>query len=434
MKFQNLYITLLLLSAIACASNPYEKICNTELLRSYNMHGIDNPDEIVLEMCPNIHSSCCKKTDQLEMYANWIHSKEKQSIETHYRGLTGYYTRLLDQIIDVHHFAELTIKKLQVKRVANCKVIAERILTYKTADIMDQIKTNLRKMEDFFTSTYQGFYCSICNHDNHKHFDIDKSTVNFSEKFCRDIVEHTLPVVIFWYDDVVKYFNLVSKFLMSCDYKGDYKAEALIPKNQIFVEDDLIAKHLGECRDFRNKKSWFAYCSDLCHAFTISKFSSFFEPHKDQIEDYTQFVKNTLFKVRSMEGKDPSFNEPITGGVKNTRRVLFDQDATNEQNKKDAAADDVEPVIFKAGLESKVKLDTFKSIFGGEGISMYDDGRNSLINTQMYNEIKTKLHLEHISNVGSPNIDENDKSLIAAMSTQIYGAGVLIALMIWLIN
>ena len=434
MKFKNLYITLLMLFATARAGNPYETVCNTDLLRSYNMHGLDNPDQVVLEMCPNIHSSCCKKTDQLEMYANWIHSKEKQSIENHYRGLTESYTRLLHEIVDVHKFAEKTIEKLRIKRVANCKVIAERILTYKTSDVIDQIKLNLRKMEDFFTSTYQGFYCTICNHDNHKHFNMDTNTVNFSEKFCRDVVEHTLPVVIFWYEDVIKYFNLVSKFLLSCDYKGDYKAEALIPKDHIFVEDDLIAKHLGECRDFRNKKSWFVYCSDLCHAFTISKFSSFFEPHKEQLAGYTDFLKNTLYKVMSMEGKDPSFNEPISGVVKNTRRMLFDQDATNEQNKKDAQADDPEPVIFMAGLQSKVKLDTFKSVFGGEGVSMYDDGRNSLINTQMYNEIKTKLHLEHISNVGSPSVDETDQSLIAAKSVQIYGATALLALLTWLIN
>lgn len=426
-------MSIVLVAAASCASNPFEHNCNIELLHSYNMHGLEQPQEVILEMCPNIHSSCCKKTDQLEMYANWIHSKERETVETHYRGLTQAYSNAMVQVLEVHKFAEKTIKKLEVKRVANCKVIAERILTFKTAEVLEQIKINLRKMEDFFTATYQGFYCAICNHDNHKHFNMDTNTVNFSEKFCRDVVEHTLPVVIFWYDDVVKYFNLVSKFLMSCDYKGDYKAEALIPKNQIFVEDDLISKHLGECRDFRNKKSWFAYCSDLCHAFTISKFSNFFEPHKDQIDEYAEFIKTTLFKVTSMDGKDPSFNE-VGANLKSTRRVLFDQDHTNEQNKKLAQAEDPEPIIFQAGLQSKVKLETFKSIFGGEGVSMYDDGRNSLINTQMYNEIKTKLHLEHISTTGSPSIDETDKKLIAAMSAKILGTTLFLGLLAWLIN
>lgn len=432
MKFQNLYIAFCLVLSTKQSSHPYDKHCNTDLLHSYNMHGLDSPQEISLEMCPNVHSSCCKKTDQLEMYANWIHSKEKENVEGHYRGLSDDYNTLIKQVSEVHKFAEKTIKKLEVKRVANCKVIAERILTFKTAEIQDQIIKNLRKMEDFFTSTYQGFYCSICNHDNHKHFNTENNTVNFSEKFCRDIVEHTLPVVIFWHADVVKYFNLVSKFLLSCDYKGDYKADALIPKNMIFVEDELVEKQLGECRDFRNKKSWFAYCGDLCQAFSISKFSSFFEPNRDQIKEFTEFIKTNLFKVMSMEGKDPAFIEKP--GVKNTRRMLYDQDATNQTNKKAADAENPEPIIFQAGLQSRVKLDSFKSIFGGEGISMYDDGRNSLINTQMYNEIKTKLHLEHISTTGSPNIDETDKKLIAAMSAKTLTVGILAGLYALFVN
>ena len=432
MKIQNLYITLTLILSTIHAANEYDRYCNIDLLHSYNMHGMEEPEEIVLEMCPNVHLSCCRKTDQLEMYANWIHSKERTLVEHHYRHLTEIYSELFEEVLEVHKFAEKTLKKLEVKRIANCKVIAQRILSYQTKEVFAQIKLNLRKMEDFFTDTYQGFYCAICNHDNHKHFNMDNSTINFSEKFCRDMVEHTLPVVIFWYDDVVKYLNLISKFLLSCDYKGDYKAEALIPKELIFVEDDVVAKHLNECRDFRNKKSWFAYCGDLCHAFTISKFSNFFEPHKEQIEEYTTFVKTTLFKVLAMEGKDPSFHEPASGH-KSVRRVLFDKDHTNQENKKAAEAED-DPIIFQAGLQSKVKLDTFKSTFGGDGISLYDDGRNSLINTQMYNEIKTKLHLEHISTQGSPSLNELDKSLIQAMNTSILSAGVFVSVLIWMFN
>ena len=432
MKIQTFTIALTILISSINANDQFDRYCNIDLLHSYNLHGLEEPEEIVLEMCPNVHMSCCRKTDQLEMYANWIHSKEKNLVESHYRHLTEIYSELIEEVLEVHKFAEKTIKKLEVKRIANCKVIAERILVYKTKDLFNQIRINLRKMEDFFTETYQGFYCALCNHDNHKHFDMDKSTVNFSEKFCRDVVEHTLPVVIFWYDDVVKYLNLISKFLLSCDYKGDYKAEALIPKEFIFVEDDVVAKHLGECRDFRNKKSWFAYCSDLCHAFSISKFSNFFEPHRDQVQEYTTFIKNTLFKVLAMEGKDPNFNEPA-GGHKSTRRVLFDQDHTNQQNKKESQGEE-DPIVFQAGLQSKVKLETFKSIFGSDGISLYDDGRNSLINTQMYNEIKTKLHLEHVSGQGSPSLNDLDKSLIAAMNAKILSFGVFAAFLLWVFN
>lgn len=383
-------------------------------------------------MCPSVHMSCCTKADQLEMYANWIHSKERKLVQSHYRNLTDIYSKLFEAVLQVHKLSEKTMKKLEAKRIANCKVISENILNFRTGEVLDKIKLNLRKMEEFFTDTYQGFYCALCNHDNHVHFDIDASTINFSEKFCRDIVEHTLPVVIFWYDDVVKYLNLVSKFLMSCDYKGDYKAEALIPKEIIFLEDELTARHLAECRDFRNKKSWFAYCGDLCHAFSINRFSDFYEPHKEQIVQYTEFIKTTVHKIQMMEGKDPSFKEPPKT-KKTINRILFDKDHRNEEKRKDAQ-DSQYPVIFQSGLQSKVKLEVFKSIFGGDGVSLFDDGRNSLINTEMYNEIKTKLHLEHISTRTSPSLNSTDKRLVGVMNATVLSVGLIAGVFLYMFN
>lgn len=392
----------------------WKTTCNMELLHSYGMHGLNKPQQIVLEMCPNVRSSCCKKSDQLEIYANWIHAKEEVMIKKHYRELTDDYSNLFEELIDTHNHARDIIKKLSVKRVANCKLIAQRILSFEVEEILAQIKVNLRKMEDFFVASYQGFYCSICNHDNHKFIDLDKGVVNFSEKFCRDIVENTLPVAVFWHEDVVRYLNLVSKFLLSCDYKGDYLANVFIPKEHIFAEDEVVAKHLANCRDYRNKKSWFAYCEDLCHEFHVARYAPFFEPHREQIVEYTKFLKTKLAKIKSEEGRDPSFNK-IPGIVD---RMLLDKDADNEDKKTEMQHE--EGIIFGAGLQAKVKLETYKSSFGTEGISMYDDGRNSLINTQMYNQIKALLHLERtVSTTGSVKMNATDLKLARALKSSV---------------
>lgn len=53
-----------------------------------------------------------------------------------------------------------------------------------------------------------------------------------------------------------------------------------------------------------------------------------------------------------------------------------------------------EGVIFKSGLQAKIKLEMYKSVYAIDGISLYDEGRNSLLSSSMYNQVKTLLQLE----------------------------------------
>ena len=71
-------------------------------------------------------------------------------------------------------------------------------------------------------------------------------------------------------------------------------------------------------------------------------------------------------------------------------RVLFDEDEEIDAKMKKSRVD----VIFKSGLTNKVRLENFTSVFKLDGVNMYDDGRNSLLSSAMYNEIKTLMHME----------------------------------------
>ena len=62
-------------------------------------------------------------------------------------------------------------------------------------------------------------------------------------------------------------------------------------------------------------------------------------------------------------------------------RILFDED----QALADSMSKLREGVIFKNGLNSKVKLENFTSEFRINGVSLFDDGRNSLVSSAMYN-------------------------------------------------
>lgn len=168
-------------------------------------------------MCPGIHNSCCLKEDQLRMYSNWVHSKERNKIKKHYLYVNNLYINVMEEFHKVHDMAQKTIKVLDYKKIANCKVLANRIIAFEVTQLFSRIQENLRRMEDFLYDSYKGFYCSICDHGNHQFFNKKTRTIQFSEKFCRDVVENSLSNLLFFHIDIVKYSNLVSKFLLSCD-------------------------------------------------------------------------------------------------------------------------------------------------------------------------------------------------------------------------
>lgn len=110
-------------------------------------------------------------------------------------------------------------------------------MNFDIPDLTAKIEENLKKMEEFYYETYRGFYCGICNYQNQKYIDPKKKEIVFSEKFCRDIVENSLANLVLYHVHYNKYANLISKFLSSCDYKGDYQADVAVDKKYIFVGD-----------------------------------------------------------------------------------------------------------------------------------------------------------------------------------------------------
>lgn len=85
-------------------------------------------------------------------------------------------------------------------------------------------------MKEFNKISYKGFYCAICDFDNQKFFNIERRKIDLSEKFCRDIVENSLPTLMLFHDDIIKLLNYVTRFLVSCDFRGEFNMDAIFPK------------------------------------------------------------------------------------------------------------------------------------------------------------------------------------------------------------
>lgn len=144
-------------------------------------------------------------------------------------------------------------------------------------------------MHEAFQNSYKGFYCSICNYNTHEYFMEKERIIQYSEKFCRDLITTSLSSLLFFYEDIVKYTNLVSKFLLSCDKNGEFEADIPIPENVIFVTDDLIGHALEDCRKNRNSPSWIVHCAPVCEKFQWTKFAEYYEPELKRIENFIKF-------------------------------------------------------------------------------------------------------------------------------------------------
>lgn len=353
--------------------------CNRDILQTFSLSGLDIPVIEQLEMCPSITRSCCLKQDQQIMYTNFIHGGEFQSVVDHYAKVVGVYNGLIEKLVDVQEFAK-TVKDNIQKKVSNCKLLAERILNYEVSQVADQVRQNLQKLSEFFEKTYSGFYCTICNFDNHKYFDATTQTIFYSEKFCRDIVENTLPSLLMFHVDIIKHLNLVTKFVTSCDFIGIYNLDAVFPANYTFSVVMDVVQDLQSCRDNRNKREWFSYCKDICTNFKLTGYSEYFQPNFKLMASYTTFLSQTLNALTAAKDSRPLFGALSTPTGNSGKRILSEDDHKPRE-------------IFTPGISAKVDFSKWNADFLMQGISYMDEGINSLINEQTYSVVKTFLQI-----------------------------------------
>lgn len=389
----------------------YKDKCNVDLVRAYGMVGRKTPNAARLEMCPGIRQSCCLKKDQLMMYNQWVNLKEDEFIENRYNHNKREYIKFLNLLVKADKVIEDIQKKLDHRRISNCRELAKRINNFEVPLIVPKIKKNLDDMRDFMITAYKGFYCSICNHDNHPHIDTSKKTITYSEAFCRTTVEETLMPMLFLHVDIVKYVNMVSKFFVSCDFKGDYDVDALIPKKHIFFTHQEDVDKLSDCRNNRNKKEWMAYCSPYCQHFSAVNLDLFYEPNIEKVEEYIIWIEEQIHEKKTEHHKHPMFKEGKKGKKGKEQRILEekmvkddgkdkkDERKLDDKKKKKAPPgmppkhDILDVQVFKSKMTSKVDLTGYMINFAEDGVNLFSDGANAVITNDMYNEVKTLMHL-----------------------------------------
>lgn len=111
----------------------------------------------------------------------------------------------------------------------------------------------------------------------------------------------------------------MSKFLLSCDFKGDYMADVPVPRKLIFIPDEIIQKDLIQCKNERNTQNWFTYCKPSCEKFKVSTFEEFFEPDLDKFEAFYQFIRESIQQISNEEAKYSVHNSRLLSDIKKKR-------------------------------------------------------------------------------------------------------------------
>ena len=361
--------------------------CKKEYLEAYGLIGSDEPILMELPMCPNVAQSCCVYADQVTIFEHWVHSKEYRHLLDRFEYHESIYNRVIEEAVQVHDHANDVLKKLKREKVSNCKILAKRIVQLEFKSIAMRLKVAIKEMHKFFETSYKGFYCALCDAENHKYFLNDTIEIVYSQKFCRDMTSKTLNVLLYFHTHLMKYLNMLLKFSRNCDSEGRYMPQP-ISNDELFFAIQKDRKILEKCRDFRNTNTWFEECQPICNKFNINTFHVFFEPHLKKYKLFGQILNqaNKDFIVANNQIEPDTSNQ-------DQKRVLEDvkiEVETEEEGKKGSMQISEEEVsinfnpfpsqeVILSGDNSFYDLGDYDNKFDKQGISLYQIGEIALI-------------------------------------------------------
>ena len=475
---------ILLQSILLLSSNDLLAIsstkCNTGFMRSFGLKGIKHSQFGAVEMCAGVKNSCCTKEDQMIMYGNWIAGKQEEKITHRYKTLNTVYDSLLSQLKIVHEFAKKVEDLTRLKKFSNCKFLANRITSYRLPTIDSALRQSLAEMESFFTNAYKGVYCTLCNADNHKYIREKKVSIVLNENMCRSMTKITLSPMLYFHVHMNKYINLVTKFMLSCDFRGEYELDKVMPKELLFVSDEKIKKSLSECKLYRNTKQWLVYCKDICEQFQIGKFSHFFEPSRIKVAKYVVYIKRLIAEYIRKEKSMPLFSTNIDSGSStdnnqdkssqgNTKNRLLssstgaqsgstdanksqdpnadpnqqgnDVDGQGNKRPKDKMLDLIKSMekekdvtTFKFDTTAPVNAANFKAVYKTRGIDLVQAGEMTLFEEAIFNQVKTIVNLQRLAKTSGGSLTAEQKEMLRANSIDRFSTLVVFFIGVFLVG
>lgn len=279
--------------------------CNQQLMETYGINGqIDTVNDVNF-MCPDIikGSNCCTYPAQIQIYQKYVKEREMKKIEKLYSHFYKEYSKLMFNFKLIELFATNMKPYFKNYKNSNCEKFSKKVFFVKASDRKDIVLENLLKSIEFFKISYQGFYCTLCNAENHLYFSHSKTRMYVRKGFCQRMVSETLNFNIFKELHLIKIIRLYSQFITSCNSRAQFSNKKILPGKISFFKKHKFIDHIEKCR--RNIKSQWAlfYCKKYCSNFHPNKMSRRLTGNLDKFISLNNYLKKRFRQIKKQEEK-----------------------------------------------------------------------------------------------------------------------------------
>lgn len=305
-------------------------LCNTALLQSYDIESADTPTGDHNLLCKSTVANCCPYQAQLTIYKKWVVQQERDRFIDFYATYKHTLQDIFDSFADIEEIAGHIKDLTEEVEGSNCHRMAATITRFHVSTLKAQVVEAAKRASKFFYESRQGFYCALCDAQDHLFFDLRRRTFGISEGFCRRMVDQTINYALFRYNAFIKFARLYATFAFACDATGRFRPQKILSNDLKFFRRDDFMGDVEACKGGIRKDGDIKACYAYCEWFNPVRLSEVFEGEVDKLAAYSAFLEKRaevlghqlgLFADRELSAK-PTPEEDAKN--KKPARVLVD--------------------------------------------------------------------------------------------------------------
>lgn len=359
--------------------------CQAPLLESYGFSGMNVSHKEKVPFCQHIVNSCCDHDDQIWMYRSW----SKDGVATNMYNRLEYFNNSYVEFINaVAQGAQVATKiGSRISATNNCKVLSNSIKQFQVSDVNFYLENIAKAYFGYHGSNFKSFYCTLCDADSHKYFDLTQQKIHYHYRHCKDIAANSLPFLLYFHVHFVKLVNLVVDFVASCDSEGAY-TKVVIDEAQFKMQiDRTVRRDLFRCKNQRNSRSWYKACLPICKKYSMTKLNEFFLPNFKKLGPISSFIESNiqiienhaeLFASATEANLQKSSNArmlEVNDLMKKTKSIKFQRKLQQQRPPleythlilRTLRNHDLETDIIPAAIGQTVNLDHLQPVYDNEG-------------------------------------------------------------------
>lgn len=278
---------LLILGFLALTSYASQRICKTQVLRSFGLQSRITPTN-TNALCPEITYNCCTKRDQMKIHKTW-NLVNREYIQSSYRTARDSVEKLGVILLSKDDF----ILKNFVERFQNVMRPPTAFVNHLTdlvgeynkrdskyySDLMTNLRPKMAVLQADLRNFRQSLFCTLCDWRSHNFFNPQSLTLQYSQQFCLAMVSKYIDVLWDKYGEIFRLLTIMNEFMFLISGQRLMSME----DSNIFLRYVAI---IDRCRLDNTK---IASCADVCREFNLNRFTYLWDGEPRMI---TTFVDN----------------------------------------------------------------------------------------------------------------------------------------------